>query len=348
MKTRLTEMLGIAHPIVLPGMTYIAVPRLVAAVCNAGGFAILASGALSPEECRAAIREVRSLTDRPFGVGCSLMLPGAADCARVALQERVPVINVSMGKGEWVIEGARAYGGKVIATISNEKHARSAIDSGVDGLIVTGHEAAAHGGKVTSMVLIPAVRDMTPDLPIIAAGGFADGRGLMAALALGADAVAMGTRLASSLESPMHAATKQLVVDKAAEETIYSSNFDTFPCRVMATPGGRKYTARKLSPPRVIARSLAAAHELDTPLTSLARDAMGQGLVGAVKVAYFGAATLAMRKAIHEADHEHGVQLIGQSQGLVRDVLSVEAIVQRVMSEAQEVALRLQQGLQAS
>jgi hypothetical protein len=177
MKTRLTEMLGIQHPIVLPGMTYIAVPGLVAAVCNAGGFAILASGALSPEACRAAIREVRRLTDKPFGVGCSLMLPGATECARVALEERVPVINVSMGKGEWVIEGARAYGGKVIATISNEKHARSAIDSGVDGLIVTGHEAAAHGGKVTSMVLIPAVRDMTPDLPLIAAGGFADGRG---------------------------------------------------------------------------------------------------------------------------------------------------------------------------
>lgn len=342
MKTRLTRMLGIAHPIVLPGMTYIAVPSLVAAVSNAGGLGILASGALSPEECRAAIREVRSLTDKPFGVGCSLMLPGAAECAKVALEERVPVINVSMGKGEWVIEGAKAYGGKVIATISNEKHAQSAIASGVDGLIVTGHEAAAHGGNVTSMVLIPAVRDMTPDLPIIAAGGFADGRGLVAALALGADAVAMGTRLASSLESPMHPDTKQMIVGKEAEETIYSSNFDTFPCRVMKTPGGRKYTARKLSPPRVIGRSLAAARELNTPLAALAKDAMGQGFVGAVKVAYFGAATLAMRKAIHEADHDNGVQLIGQSQGLVRDVASVDAIVQRVMREAEEVLGRLQ------
>lgn len=343
MKTRFTDMLGIQHPIVLPGMTYIAVPRLVAAVCNAGGFAILASGALSAEECRAAIREVRSLTDRPFGVGCSLMLPGAADCARVALEEQVPVINVSMGKGEWVMEGARRYGGKVIATISNEKHARSAIDSGVDGLIVTGHEAAAHGGKVTSMVLIPAVRDMAPDLPLIAAGGFADGRGLVAALALGADAVAMGTRFASSLESPVHADTKQLIVRKEAEETIYSSNFDTFPCRVMKTPGGRKYTARKLSPPVAISRSLSAARELQTPMSSLARDAVSQGLVGAVKVAYFGAATLAMRKAIHEADHDNGVQLIGQSQGLVHDVASVADIVQRVVHEAEQVIQRMGQ-----
>ncbi|MFW9615322.1 NAD(P)H-dependent flavin oxidoreductase [Aquabacterium sp.] len=340
MQTRLTRLLGIQHPIVLPGMTYIAVPRLVAAVSHAGGLGILASGALSPEECRAAIREVRRLTDKPFGVGCSLMLPGAAECAKVALEEKVPVINVSMGKGEWVTEAAHAYGGKVVATVSTEAHARSALAAGVDGLIVTGHEAAAHGGKVTSMVLIPAVRDMT-DLPIIAAGGFADGRGLMAALALGADAVAMGTRFASSLESPMHADTKQLVLSKEAEETIYSSNFDTFPCRVMRTPGGRKYTARKLSPPVAITRSLAAARELNTPLTALAKDAMGQGLVGAVKVAYFGAATLAMRKAIHEANHEDGVQLIGQSQGLVHDIASVADIVDRVMKQAQSVATSL-------
>jgi enoyl-[acyl-carrier protein] reductase II len=239
-----------------------------------------------------------------------------------------------------VMEGARAYGGKVIATVSNEKHARSAIESGVDGLIVTGHEAAAHGGNVTSMVLIPAVRDMT-DLPIIAAGGFADGRGLVAALSLGADAVAMGTRFASSLESPVHADTKALIIDKEAEETIYSPNFDTFPCRVMRTAGGRRYTARKLSPPVAITRSLAAARELNTPLTSLAKDAMGQGLVGAIKVAYFGAATLAMRKAIHEANHVDGVQLIGQSQGLVHDVARVTDIMDRVMQEAQAVVARV-------
>ena len=341
MRTRLTELLGIAHPIVLPGMTYIAVPSLVAAVSNAGGLGILAAGALTPEGCREAIREVRRLTDKPFGVGCSLGLPGAAECARVAIEERVPMVNVSMGKGEWVIEGVRAYGGKVIATISSEAHARSALDAGADGLIVTGHEAAAHGGAVTSMVLIPAVRDMT-DKPLIAAGGVADGRGLMAALALGADAVAMGTRFASSAESPVHADTKRLIVSKEAEETIYSPNFDTWPCRVMKTPGGKRYTAHRLSPPVAISRSLKAARELNTPLHHLAREAMQQGVVGAVKVAYFGAATLAMRKAIHEGNHDDGVQLIGQSQGLVHDVAPVAEIVARVMREAAEVRERLQ------
>jgi len=333
MNTRLTTLLGIEHPIVLPGMTYISRPELVAAVSEAGGLGILASGGLSPQQCREAIAQVRRLTSKPFGVGCSLMLPGASECAQVALQEQVPVINVSMGKGDWVVQGARSYGGKVLATVSSERHARAAIDVGVDGLIVTGHEAAAHGGAVTSLVLLPVVRDMT-DLPIIAAGGFADGRGLVAALALGADAVAMGTRLAASMESPVHASTKQLIIDKAAEATIYSSNFDTFPCRVMHTPGGQRYTARRLSPPVAIARSLRAAREQHTPLWRLLRDVARMGLVEAVKVAYFGAATLAMRKAIEEGDHRDGVQLIGQSQGLVREVLPVGEILRSIMTEA--------------
>ena len=335
-QTRLTRLLGIQHPIVLPGMTYVAVPRLVGAVSAAGGLGILASGALSPDECRRDIEQIRAITDRPFGVGFSLALPGAIDCVDVALQARVPVLNISMGKGDWVIERAHAYGGKVIATVSNEKHARSAIDSGVDGLIVTGHEAAAHGGHVTSMVLIPAVRDMC-DLPIIAAGGVADGRGLLAALALGADAVAMGTRFATSLESPLHANTKQLVIDKPAEDTIYSRNFDTYPCRVMKTPGGKRYTARPLSPPVALKRSLQAAWEMDQPMLGLARDALSHGTVQAVRTAYFGAATLAMRKAMHDGNHEDGVQLIGQSQGLVHDVVSVAEIVARVMAQAQSV-----------
>jgi enoyl-[acyl-carrier protein] reductase II len=339
-QTRLTRLLGIEHPIVLPGMTYVAVPSLVGAVSKAGGLGILASGGLSTQECEQAITAIRAITDKPFAVGCSLALPGARECVDVALDARVPVLNISMGKGDWVIERAHAYGGKVIATVSNEKHARAAIESGVDGLIVTGHEAAAHGGSVTSMVLIPAVRDMC-DLPIIAAGGVADGRGLAAALALGADAVAMGTRFASSIESPLHQATKQLVVSKAAEDTIYSKNFDTYPCRVMKTPGGRKYTARPLSPPVALSRSLQAAWELDRPMMDLARDAMQQGAMQAVRTAYFGAATLAMRKAMHDADHDEGVQLIGQSQGLVHDVASVEEIMRRVLTQANEVIQRL-------
>ena len=340
-QTRLTRLLGLRHPIVLPGMTYIAVPELVAAVCQAGGLGILASGGLSPTAMREAIARVRALTDRPFGVGCSLLLPGAAACAQVALDERVPVINISMGKGEWVLKQAHAYGAKVLATVANEAHARSAIAMGVDGLIVTGHEAAAHGGSVTSMVLLPAIRDLS-DLPIIAAGGIADGRGLLAALSLGADGVAMGTRLATTQESVVHARTKQLIIDKTAQDTLYSRNFDTFGCRVMDTSGGRRYTARPLHAWLAIGRALRAAHALHTPWQLLLRDLVKLGPTQAIKVAYFGAATLAMRKAIHDGDHQEGVQLIGQSQGLVHDQPTVQALIERVLQQATAVQRQLQ------
>ena len=183
--TRITKLLGIKYPIILPGMSWISTPPLVAAVCNAGGLGILAAGPLSPEQTRASIEEIRQLAPgKNFGIGCTLLMPGAKENAQVALEMKVPVINISLGKGDWICEGAKEYGGKVIVTVVNEKHAKSAKDFGADALMVTGHEAAAHGGDVTTLCLVSSLSQKT-DLPIIAAGGIGDGRGLTAMLALG-------------------------------------------------------------------------------------------------------------------------------------------------------------------
>ena len=173
MKTSITELLGIEHPILLPGMSWISTPELVAAVSNAGGLGILATGPLNKEQTREAIRKVRTLTDNPFGIGATLMMPGATDNAKVALEEKVPVINFSLGKGDWIVKAAHEYGGKVIATVVSEKHAKSAEKIGADALLVTGHEAAAHGGDVTSLVLVPAISSKV-NIPVIATGGFKD------------------------------------------------------------------------------------------------------------------------------------------------------------------------------
>jgi enoyl-[acyl-carrier protein] reductase II len=334
MKTRITELLGIAHPVLLPGMTYVSSAELVAAVSNAGGLGLLAVGHLSPEQTRREIRRVRTLTSKPFGIGVALIMPGGEQNAEVAIEEQVPVINFSLGKGDWICRRVHAYGGKVIATVVTEKHALAAERAGVDALIVTGHEAAAHGGDVTSLVLIPAVRQITR-LPLIATGGFGTGGGLLAALALGADAVAMGTRFAMSQESPVHARTKHEITRKAVSDTLYTVNFDSMGCRIMKTPEAEKVAAKPLSLPRVMVMALQAARETGQPLLSLVHAVLRQGFLPALKLAYFGAATLKIRKATVDGDLANGVQLIGQVQGLITDVPTVADIMQRVMQEAE-------------
>jgi enoyl-[acyl-carrier protein] reductase II len=333
MKTRVTDLFGIEHPVFCPGMTYVSNADLIAAVSNAGGLGILAVGHLSPEETRAEIRRTRTLTSKPFGVGVALIMPGAAQNAEVAIEEKVPVLNFSLGNGAWICERVHAYGGKVIATVVTEKHAKGAERAGVDALLVTGHEAAAHGGDVTSLVLVPAIRQVTT-LPIIATGGFGTGGGLVAALALGADAIAMGTRFATSKESPVHARTKDAIVKKSVADTIYSPNFDSMPCRVMQTPTSEKRMAKPLTLWRALWKALGAARETGRPLFSLLREVLQNGFAQTLKLAYFGAATGEIRKAIVDGDLENGIQLIGQVQGLVHDIPAAADIITRVLAEA--------------
>ncbi|MEN7429347.1 nitronate monooxygenase [Chromobacterium sp. TRC.1.1.SA] len=333
MQTAITRLFGIQLPLLCPGMSYIATPELVAAVSNAGGLGILATGPLSADATRAAIRRIRELTDKPFGIGCTLMMPGAADNAKVALEEHVPVINYSLGKGDWIAEAAHRYGGKVLATVVTEKHAQSAERCGADALLVTGHEAAAHGGSVTSLVLIPAIRRAS-SLPIVAAGGFADGAGLVAALALGADAVAMGSRLAMTRESPVHAATKDMVLQRGVGDTLYSKNFDGLWCRMMDTPAARRACRKPLGLIPAALRASQMARRMGMPVMKVAIGGMLSQPQALRQLALFGAATESIRLAIQEGNHEKGVQLIGQAQGLIDDLPSVAELFARIMSEA--------------
>ena len=332
MKTRITELLGIDHPILCPGMTYVSDAELIAAVGDAGGLGILAVGHRSPEETREEIRKVRAMTDAPFGVGVALIMPGASANAEVAIEEQVPMINYSLGKGAWISERAHAYGGKVLATVVTRTHAKSAERSGADGLIVTGHEAAAHGGDVTSLVLVPSIRSVT-DLPIVAAGGFASGQALVAALALGADAVAMGTRFLATRESPVHENTKRAVIAKDEADTLYTANFDGMPSRVMKTPKAAEIAAAPPTTLRMVSGALKAAREMGTPLSKVLADVSKLGPTKALGLAHFGAATLMIKRAIG-GDLENGVQLIGQAQGQISDVPTCDELVQRILAEA--------------
>ena len=339
MKTRITELLGIEAPLILPGMSWISTPQLVAAVSNAGGLGILASGPLTPEETRESIRQIRELTDKPFGVGVTLLMPGAKENAEIALEEQVPVINFSLGKGDWIVKRAHAYGGKVIATVVSEKHAKSAESIGADALLVTGHEAAAHGGAVTSLVLVPSIASKV-SIPVIATGGFADGRGLMAALSLGAEAVAMGSRFATTSDSPLHDNIKKTVVSKSEDETIYSKNFDGLWARVMKTPRSEKETKKPMN-------LIVAAREA-TKAAAIVKQPVWKIMIGMLVMldkikllAYFGASVPRLRAATIEGDLEEGVQFIGQTQGLIEDIPSAQELVDRIVADAE--ALHQQQ-----
>ncbi len=333
MKTPITELLGIEHPIVLPGMSWISTPELVAAVSNAGGLGILATGPLNKEETREAIAKIRSLTDKPFGIGATLMMPGAVDNAKVALEEKVPVINFSLGKGDWIVKAAHEYGGKVIATVVTEKHAKSAEKMGADALLVTGHEAAAHGGDVTSLVLIPAISSKV-SIPVIATGGFADGRGLLAALALGADAIAMGSRFATSQESPLHQNTKDAVVERDENQTIYGNNFDGLYARVMKTPASVKAMKKPISFIKAALLSVKAAKIAKMPVATVLAGLVVQ--FDKIRLlSLFGAATEKIQAATVDGDLTTGVQFIGQTQGLIEDQPTVKEIVDRTIAQAQ-------------
>ena len=339
-KTRITELFGIAYPVLLSGMSWISVPKMVAAVSNAGGLGILATGPLDQEQTRAAIREIRRLTDKPFGCNASLLFPGAAENARVMLDERVPVINFALGKGDWIVREAHAYGGKVIATVVNARHARRAQDYGADGVIATGHEAAAHGEAVTSLVLVPSLVDCL-EIPVIAAGGFGDGRGLAAALALGAEGIAMGTRFMTTKESPLHGNYKRLSLEKGIEDTVASPRIDGIPCRVLKTGPAERAIRRGLDLMAAFRNSREIAATLKVPYFKLFVGVLASGWKNARQLAFMANAFETFRLATEEGDLERGVLPVGQVTGLLKDEPTVKEVMERIVAEAKQVRERL-------
>jgi len=335
MKTRITKLLGIKYPIILPGMSWISTPELVAAVSNAGGLGILATGPLNPDQTRKAIKRIRELTKKPFGAGATLLMPGARENAEVLLEEKVPVINFSLGKGDWIAKRAHEYGGKVIATVVTMKHALAAQRAGADALQVTGHEAAAHGGMVTSLVLVPAIVRAV-DIPVIATGGFADGYGLAAALSLGAEGIAMGTRLSVTKESPVHAKTKQATLEMGMDDTLYSNRFDGLHCRVMKTKTSKKAIKRGMSFPRAFVASVSISRQLRLNWFKLLLGTMVKGPKLMIQLAHMATAFSQIQRATEDGDLKKGVHLIGQAQGLVTDMPTVDELIKRTVGEAKD------------
>ena len=340
MKTRMTELFGIKHPVALAGMSWIAEPKLVSTVCNAGGLGILGISPLTPEKTRRQIREVKELTDKPFGINQDLSTPRSRENIEVAIEEKVPLINYALGR-PWFIEQVHEYGGKVMATVALVRHAIRAEQLGCDVISVTGHEAAAHGADATSLILIPLVASAVK-IPLLAAGGFFDGRGLAAALVLGADAISMGSRFTITKESITHENTKQLILKASEMDTLYSDRFDGMPSRVLKTKGA-EVLVRKKGFPLIggLAGVLHVKRMLNLSWLDLIRSAvmmrkseMGLNIFQQLR---FAGGSVAQEKAIYDGDNEVGIMCAGQCIGGIEDIPSVAEVLKRIVTEAEKV-----------
>ncbi|MCW2656251.1 MAG: oxidoreductase, 2-nitropropane dioxygenase family protein [Jatrophihabitans sp.] len=234
MKTALTELVGVQHPVVQTGMGWVAGPRLVAGTAEAGGLGILASATMTFDELVAAIAETKARTHKPFGVNLRADAADASDRVDLLIEQGVRVASFALAPKQEFIERLKAAGSVVVPSIGAAKHARKVADWGADAVIVQGGEGGGHTGGVATTLLLPSVLDAV-DIPVIAAGGFFDGRGLAAALAYGAAGVAMGTRFLLTKESTVPDEVKRLYLERGLDGTVVTTRVDGMPHRVLRT-----------------------------------------------------------------------------------------------------------------
>jgi len=316
--TPLCDLLGIRYPICQAGMAFVARSALAAAVSEAGGLGVIAAAHGTPEHLRDEIRRVRDMTDKPFGVDVLFATIRAAGdeveqftdqvkgWVDVTLAERVPVLVAGLGNPGPITAEAHGLGIKVMALCGNVKQARDHAANGVDVVIAQGHEAGGHTGRIGGLVLIPAAVDAVAPTPVVAAGGIADGRGLAAALALGAVGVWMGTRFIATREAHGHDNYKQKIVAIDEEGTVVHRGATGKPCRAIRNDFTREWEKR-------------TSEILPFPL-----QAQRVGFPAALR-------------AREEGDVEHGHAACGQSAGLIREIVTARALIDRVVAEAEAV-----------
>jgi enoyl-[acyl-carrier protein] reductase II len=340
MKTRMTELFEIQHPIMLAGMAFVSLPKIVAAVSNAGGLGMFNSVANTPDQIKDIIKEIKSLTDKPFGINVTLLSPNARENAEAAMEERVPILNYALGKGDWLIKAVHEYGGKVISTVATERHARRAELDGADALVVTGLEAAAHGGEPTSLVLIPLIASQVK-IPIIAAGGFCDGRGLAAALALGANGISMGTRFMLTQESPVASTVKEVGVKATAEDTFRSDKIDGLPGRYWKNKAAMEQAKGKVSLTQAVSSGWRIKKMLDVPFFKLFFSGLKQR--GVQDLARQAVSVDSLKALQEPGDVNDIVVPLGQVAGRIDDIPTCQDLIEKTVAEAEWVIKRLRE-----
>jgi NAD(P)H-dependent flavin oxidoreductase YrpB (nitropropane dioxygenase family) len=338
-RTRLTELLDIGCPIVATGMGYVSGPGLTSAVSAAGGLGILAAATMSPTELRNSIKKVRERTEAPFGVNLRADATDAGKQVRMIISERVPVASFAQAPKPELIAMLRDAGVVTIASVGARRHAEKVAAWGIDAVIATGAEAGGHVGAVPTSLLVPQVVDAV-DIPVIAAGGFFDGRGLAAALAYGAAGVAMGTRFLLTSDSPVADVVKRAYLASDVTGTVVTARADGVPHRLLRTPLTEKLErAGRVSGLLRSARSAAAfrrAAGLGWPALLREGRAMRRdtGLTwGQVLMA--ANTPVLLRAAMADGRAEAGLMPAGQVAGLIDDLPSCAELITRIMADAE-------------
>ncbi|MBQ1855823.1 MAG: enoyl-[Anaerovibrio sp.] len=293
------KLLNIKYPIFQGGMAWIGTAELASAVSNAGGLGIIGAGHMPPDILRAEIQKAKKWTDKPFGVNIMLMSPFVKEVMQVVVDERVAVVTTGAGNPAEYLPALKEVGTKVIPVVASVALAKRLVRSGVDAVIAEGTESGGHIGDITTMALVPQVVDAV-DVPVIAAGGIGDSRGITAAIALGASGVQMGTRFVVSEECIAHENYKNLVLKAKDRSTVVTGRSTGHPVRVISNKMTREY---------------AELEAKQTPVEELEK---------------FGAGRLNL--ATHKGDVENGSVMIGQISGMLDEIKPVAVIMEELVS----------------
>lgn len=304
-QTPICEMLGIQYPIFQGGMAWVADASLASAVSNGGGLGIIAAMNSNGEQLRAEIRKCREMTDKPFGVNIMLMSPFVEETAKVVIEEKVPVITTGAGNPSRYMEGWLAAGIKVIPVVASTGVARMVEKHGAAAVIAEGGESGGHIGEISTMPLVPQVCDAV-SIPVLAAGGIADGRGIAASLMLGAVGVQVGTRFLVAKECTISQVYKDKVLKAKDTDTIVTGKRLGHPMRSLKNPFSREF----------------AKLEYDTSITGEELEKMGLG---------------ALRRAAREGDAKGGTFLAGQVSGMITKEQPAAEIISEMFAEAEEI-----------
>jgi len=304
MRTEITELLGIQYPILQGGMAWVGTWELASAVSEAGGLGIIGSGGAPAEWVREQIRQVKAHTKKPFGVNLMLMNPDADKIAEIIAEEQVEVVTTGAGNPEKYMKMWKKAGVKVIPVVASVALARRMEREGADAIIAEGMESGGHIGETTTMALVPQVVDAV-SIPVIAAGGIADGRGFAAAMMLGAKAVQMGTVFVSSKESIVHDAYKKKVVKAKDIDTKVTGRSTGHPVRSLRNQQTKEY---------------------------LRLEAQGASFEELEKLTLGG-----LRRAVVDGDVLHGSVMAGQIAGLVKEEKSCREIIETIYDDAEKL-----------